>query len=96
MERGTKDEWSYLFENHTYGLAKITIDAKEYYGMVVVPDDWTGASVTSGITSWTLNEYDATSWAAMEENGALFLPATYGRTGSTITRHYSDPYLIGN
>ena len=102
----TKDEWVYLFNTRTdasnkYGAAKVN----GIKGIVLLPDDWTlpsGCGFTAGMTSasswsdWSLvastNIYEGQAWAAMEANGAVFLPAACNRYGTDIAGVGSGHY----
>ncbi len=87
----TGDEWAYLFSSRTnaanlYGAAQVN----GVSGVVVLPDDWTlpeGVSFTKGFNGtslYGLNVYSTADWAKMEENGAVFLPATGYRLETTV------------
>ena len=95
----TQAEWGYLMSTRTgasnkYGAAKVN----DITGVVILPDDWTsapaGCSFTPGMTSasnwddWSLvastNIYNGTQWQAMEESGAVFLPAAGWRSGTSV------------
>ena len=73
----TKDEWTYLFNNHTKGWATVN----GVNGYVIRPD---------GITTAVEATYDATAWATEETNGAVFLPAAGRRDNSTV--YYENGY----
>lgn len=46
------------------------------YGFVLLPDNWTLPEGCSFTDSWyNVNNYTPTQWAAMESNGAVFLPS---------------------
>lgn len=86
----TQSEWAYLLEGRTNAenlIGQATVC--ETKGLVLLPDTWTlpqGATFTAGFASGFLtNQYDSTSWAAMEEAGAVFLPAGGQRHGQDIT-----------
>ena len=96
----TKDEWTYLFCTRTnasskYGMATVS----GISGVVILPDSWTlpsGLTFKSGKASSTgyeyystVNEYTAAEWQKMENAGAVFLPASGRRSGSTV-------YRVGN
>ena len=68
----TKDEWTYLFNNHTKGWATVN----GVNGYVIRPD---------GITTAVEATYDATAWATEETNGAVFLPAAGLRNGTGVS-----------
>ena len=82
----TQDEWVYLFQTREdasskYGAAKVMHKP----GIVLLPDVWTLPSdcgFTPGMLSsydWnsvpSTNDYNYTTWPAMEAAGAVFLPA---------------------
>lgn len=87
----TKDEWQYLFNNSTYGMATITVNEQDVHGVVILPD---GSSLTVDTThdGWGDNTYTAEVWAAdMESQGAVFLPAAGGR----ININGFEVFLVG-
>lgn len=91
----TGDEWAYLLNTRTNASslrAPATIkessasSAKSVVGLVVLPDDWTTASVPTGLTftipvstsgdaGWAVNAFTYDEWEKMESAGAVFLPA---------------------
>lgn len=87
----SKTESSYLFANNTNGLATIN---SSYKGIVILPNNWElpdGCSFTAGYGSgYTTNTYTIAQWRKMEANGAVFLPATGFRNGTT---YYDIAYL---
>lgn len=87
----SKTESSYLFANNTNGLATIN---SSYKGIVILPNNWElpdGCSFTAGYGSgYTTNTYTIAQWRIMEANGAVFLPATGFRNGTT---YYDIAYL---
>lgn len=67
----TRDEWTYLFANHTHGYS----DVAGVKGYVIRPDgDETAVAAT----------YTAVEWNAQEAAGAVFLPIV-GRRGTAAT-----------
>lgn len=51
----------------------------------MLPDNWHGGAFTPGFDNgWGANVYDTSSWSAMEDAGAVFLPAAANRVGSTL------------
>ena len=101
----TQDEWAYLLQTredaaNRYGFAKVN----DIPGVVFLPDEWTlpsglaftpGATGTSTITgNWSevaaTNIYDINQWHAMEENGAVFLPAAGDRNRTDV---FADGYV---
>ena len=73
----TKDEWYYLLFRRPNANKKLgTATVCGINGVVLLPDDWEGAEINSNYydCKW-YNVYDSTSWASMESDGAVFLPA---------------------
>ena len=101
----TSDEWSYLLgsnanRNGKYGMATIQ---GIYKGLVILPDEWVlpnGLSFTSGDgdNGFATNSYTINEWQKMESAGALFMPTTGSRSGSSLSnvgtsgRYWSSSY----
>ena len=94
----TSDEWGYLINTRAdaeqkYGAAKVN----EIGGLVILPDMWTLPSncnfkagmIPDGKYSWydvvPENTYTAEQWKAMQEAGAVFLPAAGYRGGTSVS-----------
>jgi len=76
----SRDEWKYLFDHHTYGAAQV----HGMNGVIVLPDGMTSATgFTPGMEGFKNVSND--NWAAMEADGALFLPVAGSRSGSSIS-----------
>lgn len=88
----TGDEWKFLIDNHDCAVGK----ANGIPGLIILCDNFKypeDFDITQHLNLWdhnsslplwyelTQNNYDATDWAKMEANGALFLPAV-GRRSS--------------
>lgn len=91
----TNDEWNYVLTTRAGADSKkgaATVCGVN--GWILLPDAWTlpaGASFTAGKGSgFTTNSYTAGEWAVMESAGAVFLPVTGTRHGSTVK--YSTDY----
>ena len=87
----TYDEWNYVIKNRTDADSKrAAATVNNVKGWILLPDAWTlpaGASFTAGCASeYTTNTYTAERWADMESAGAVFLPVTELREGSSIKR----------
>ena len=86
----TYSEWTYLLTqrpnaNNLKGMATVANTP----GYVILPDNWTcpdNLTFVNTDTTYTVNVYSASDWTAMEEAGAVFLPAAGSRTGSTTTQ----------
>ena len=85
----TKDEWNYVVDTRAGADSKkgaATVSGVN--GWILLPDAWTlpaGVSFTAGAASgYTTNSYTAEQWAVMESAGAVFLPVTGRRDGSSV------------
>ncbi|MBR3542798.1 MAG: hypothetical protein IKN82_03755 [Treponema sp.] len=101
----TKDEWNYVVSTRADADSKkgaATVSGVK--GWILLPDAWTlpaGASFTAGAASgYTTNTYTAEQWAVMESAGAVFLPVTGLRLGSSIIKpdegHYWSATVNNN
>ena len=83
----TRDEWDYVVSARAEADSKkgaATVSGVK--GWILLPDAWTlpaGASFTAG-AGYTTNSYTAEKWAVMESAGAVFLPVTGLRDGSSM------------
>lgn len=85
----TIDEWKYVVKTRTDADSKKgAATVNNVAGWILLPDAWTlpaGASFTAGAASkYTTNSYTAEQWAVLENAGAVFLPVTGTRHGSTV------------
>lgn len=85
----TQVEWNYVLNTRAGADSKkgaATVDSVK--GWILLPDAWTlpaGVSFTAGAASgYTTNSYTAEQWAVMESAGAVFLPVTGRRVGSSM------------
>ena len=110
---GGGSEWTYLIStraNHDDKWGYATVAG--YHGLIILPDNFTDPNKNGGsgafvgnTTSWTSNVYTSgANWNAMEDAGAIFLPAagyryTYllgavGELGSYLTSTYYNSQEI--
>ena len=96
----TYDEWYYLLNTRTdadskKGVARIKLSDTEYAnGLIFLPDSWTcpaGITFKSGFAStWSIEAYATyqtftlAEWQKLEAAGAVFLPASGDRRGSSM------------
>ena len=78
------NEWNYVIwdranASNKRGAATVC----GVHGMVLLPDSWSGR-FEAEIYDWSTNVYDASSWSAMEDAGAVFLPAAGFRYGTEM------------
>lgn len=81
----TLEEWTYL-RNRTdkSGIGKI----EDTNGLILLPDIWvlpSTLSFTPEVTSFSTNSYTVEQWKLMENNGAIFLPLSGIRLGTSVT-----------
>ena len=107
----TLNEWNYLFNTRTNASslhvpARIIIEEddnsrKTIAGIVLLPDDWTPASVPDGVSFTTTassspHEYDTNiltcdQWEKLETTGAVFLPSLgYQGSGGSFYNRSND------
>ena len=91
----SKDEWGFLLTTRTnaYELNGVA-QVNGINGLILLPDNWTcPAGVTfksgfhneSGVDYYaTYQTFTAAEWSKLESAGAVFLPASGGRDGSTV------------
>lgn len=84
----TKNEWNYLLNTRTDYLTKIAGGKiGTIKGLIIIPDDFEvpeGLSFTGNkYTPDSYNYYSIQQWAKMEVAGAVFLPVTGYRNGTT-------------
>lgn len=101
----TYSEWTYLLTQRANAAQlKGMATVESTPGYVILPDNWscpTGYTFVNTDSSYTTNVYSAADWAAMEEAGAVFLPAAGSRTGSatssigTIGNYWSASHVNG-
>lgn len=79
------------------GLCKITVSGTEYPGMIILPDDlynnlpsegsiatkWAACAVAAGSLTYNTT-FTEKEWTALQEAGAVFLPAAGFRNGTTV------------
>ena len=90
----TAEEWDYLLNTRANAtMLKGVAQVVGVNGVVLFPDNW-DASVVGvafnpefGLNDFTINTLDADQWLTMEKAGAVFLPATGMRLGTTLYFH---------
>lgn len=90
----TAEEWDYLLNTRANAtMLKGVAQVVGVNGVVLLPDNW-DASVVGvafnpgfGLNDFTINTLDADQWLIMEKAGAVFLPATGMRLGTTLYFH---------
>lgn len=83
----SKDEWDYLFNTRSNAAnlwAFSTVNGVT--GIILLPDNFSTSSIswTARGDNWATNTYTAEQWKAMEEQGAVLLPAAGNRNTTTI------------
>jgi hypothetical protein len=87
----SKDEWGYVFDTRTTdsGIRFAKANVNNVNGVILLPDDWNssyfGLSETNtNNTSYSSNTITASEWNLLEMLGAVFLPATGYRFGTSV------------
>ena len=87
----TETEWAYLFyfRNTASGILYVKAQVNEVNGVILFPDDWDNSiyifsGTNSAGTSFGSNTITAIQWMALENAGAVFLPAAGGRFGTSV------------
>lgn len=87
----TTSEWAYLFyfRETTSGIRYVKAQVNEVNGVILLPDDWNNSiynlsGTNSAGTSFSSNTITAIQWMALENEGAVFLPAAGGRFGTSV------------
>ena len=91
----TTAEWKYVFDTRTtpsgirYAMAKVN----NVNGVILLPDSWNASyhalsNTNNNSASFTSNTISASDWSAMEQHGAVFLPAAGYRRGTAV-------YMVG-
>ncbi len=89
----TNDEWTYIINgrNTPSGIRFAMGSVNGVDGLILLPDNWNASTYTLNKTNddyggFYANTINATDWTTiLEANGAVFLPKTVGRDGTSIT-----------
>ena len=104
----TSDEWNYLRSSRAnaaslMGVARINLDevgTTYANGLILLPDTWTcpdGITFTTAMGSYDNNTFTLEQWQKLESAGAVFLPASGRRSGSSIYNvQYNDYWSATN
>ena len=91
----TNDEWTYIINgrNTPSGIRFAMGSVNGVDGLILLPDNWDASTYTLNKTNdayggFYANTISATDWTTiLEANGAVFLPKTVGREGTSITTY---------
>ena len=89
----TNDEWTYIINgrNTPSGIRFAMGSVNGVDGLILLPDNWDASTYTLNKTNndyggFNANTISAADWTTiLEANGAVFLPKTVGRDGTSIT-----------
>ncbi len=94
-----RSEWSYVFDTRTTisGIRYAKAKVNNVNGVILLPDKWSTSyyslSNTNSIgASFSSNTITAAQWAALEQHGAVFLPAAGYRSGTLVSSAGSYGY----
>ena len=88
----THDEWKYIFADRTTssGIRFVLGNVNGVNGVILLPDDWDASTYTlndinEAYGNFSSNTISAMDWSTiLEANGAVFLPRTATRQGTSI------------
>ena len=87
----TKNEWKYVFDirSTASGIRYVKAKVNNVNGVILLPDDWNASyynlsdeNVTD--VSYSVNTITVSEWGALEQHGAVFLPAAGHRFGTSV------------
>ena len=91
----TEPEWGYVFNNRNTpsGIRYAKGIVNDVKGVILLPDDWNSSVYTLNYTNrpiapYSTNEITLANWETMETNGAVFLPASGWRSGTSYYNSY--------
>ena len=104
----TTNEWEYVFDTRTTssGIRYAKANVNNVNGVILLPDDWNTAyyelnDTNTGNTGYSSNSITFSDWSILEEHGAVFLPATGYRFGTSVRNvgsrgnYWSTSYVNG-
>lgn len=87
----TTEEWDYIFESRDTpsGIRFAKACVGDVNGVILLPDDWSGSYFSLNYPNTTnvyfeCNPISLEQWAAIEQHGAVFLPASGYRLGTEV------------
>jgi hypothetical protein len=91
----TNDEWTYILNGRSTesGIRFVLGNVNGVDGVILLPDNWSTSTYTltganNDYGNFMNNTISATDWTTiLEANGAVFLPKTVGREGTSITTY---------
>ena len=88
---GDDGEWNYIFNERSTvsGILYAKANVNGVNGVILLPDDWSASyySLSNANTpdaSFSSNAITAQQWSALEQHGAVFLPAAGNRSGIMV------------
>ena len=85
------NEWYYIFNrrNTASGIRYAKAQVAGVNGVILLPDDWSTSTYSLSNTdtpdaSFSSNFINASQWTALEDAGAVFLPAAGNRLGTSV------------
>jgi len=87
----TWSEWGYVFSirSTTSGIRYAKAKVNDVNGVILLPDDWSSdtynlSNTNNNRASYSSNEITVSQWSALEQAGAVFLPAAGRRNGTSV------------
>ena len=87
----TQSEWNYVIYTRTTtsGIRYAKANVNNVNGVILLPDDWSSSTYSLSNTntysaSFSSNTLTASQWSALEQAGAVFLPAAGYQNGTSV------------
>lgn len=98
-----EDEWGYVLNNRitSSGIRYAKAQLNNINGLILLPDDWDDSyyslnHTNSSGASYTINIISSSQWSTLEQHGAIFLPASGFRVGTSIYGMGSSGYYYSS
>ena len=95
----TTNEWSYVFNSRTTssGIRYAKASVNSVGGVILLPDNWNSSVYdlnypNASEAPYSGNEINVSDWTTIEATGAVFLPTTGYRYGSSINNYEEGFY----
>ena len=95
----TKNEWEYVFDTRTTntGIRFAKAKVNNVNGVILLPDNWSTNYYVLNDTNmaganYSTNTISASEWNTLEQHGAVFLPTTGYRFGTSVKNVGSHGY----
>ena len=83
----TREEWEYVLKTRSTASGNRYVRAKvnNIAGIILLPDDWDASYYPLNNSTYGSNIITSEQWPTLEEYGAVFLPVTGSRDGTSVS-----------